>query len=122
MSRNDKINNIISYIKEAEIKPYETSPEYFNVFIKAIHPFYEYKVRENQYCFLPSYNDISNYLFSQRTSEKFFNEINLTLENIVDYLKNTGNFEAVYLTSKINILIEKSYKVIKKMYNIFELK
>lgn len=122
MSRNDKITNIISYMRQAEIKPYETTPDYFKIYVKAIHPFYDYQERENEFCFLPKYEEILNYLFSQRTSEKFFNEFSLTLDKIIDFLNETGNYEAIYLTKKINILIEKSFKVIKKMYSIFGLK
>ena len=121
MGNIDKIINIISYMQQAVIKPYETTPDYFKIYKKAIHPFYEYQVRENEFCFLPDFNGIVTYLFSQRTSEKFFSETNLILDKISEFINETGNYEAVYLTKKINILIEKSFKVLRKMYSIFGL-
>ena len=122
MSYKDKISNIIDYIKTAEIKVFETTTDYLKVYDKPIHPFYEYQVRENNSCVLPKYAEIVDYLFSQRTSENFFSEINLTLNKIEDFLNTDGYYEAIYLTKKINILVEKSFKVISKMYEIFDLK
>ena len=122
MNRNEKINNIINYLRQAEIKTYEVTPDYLKQYISAIHPFYEYKVRKSESCFIPSYFEIIDCIFSQRTCENFFSEINNALDNLYKFYNEVGNYEAIYLTNKINLLIEKSFKVIKIMYNIFNLK
>lgn len=121
MSYIEKVVDIIIYMRQAEIKIYEGIPENIQLNENLIHPFYECKVCNNTLCFLPEYNEIVKYLFSQRTREKFFNETNLTLDRIIEFINNDGQLKKIYLTRNINTLLLKSFKVIKKMYDIFEL-
>ena len=73
--REKTIDKIIEHIKTAVIKYVEIDDEYWYLYDNALHPFYEYHIRNKENCFFPTYEKIRENLNLSRTSEIYFSKI-----------------------------------------------